>query len=70
VPCHWRWPPLFYKGIDFPPHHLTLWSERSKGVLFRRSGFETYSQPREQFVANITSEVREHYAYKNASSWN
>lgn len=40
TPSHRRRPQLYYPDIDEPPHHLTMWSERSLEVLFDHSGLE------------------------------
>jgi 2-polyprenyl-3-methyl-5-hydroxy-6-metoxy-1,4-benzoquinol methylase len=37
MPSHRRWPHLYYQH-DFPPHHLTLWSETSVRTLLAACG--------------------------------
>jgi SAM-dependent methyltransferase len=41
VPCADRKPPLFARGIDDPPHHLTLWTEEALRRAFSNAGLET-----------------------------
>jgi SAM-dependent methyltransferase len=41
VPCADRRPPLFARGIDDPPHHLTLWTEGALLRAFIKAGLET-----------------------------
>jgi len=41
VPCADRKPPLFARGIDDPPHHLTLWTEEALRRALTEAGFET-----------------------------
>jgi len=43
VPRYDRWPRLFDPEADFPPHHLTLWTETALLSLLDRSGF-THTQ--------------------------
>ena len=40
VPCAARRPPLFGRGIDDPPHHLTLWTEESLRRALIKAGLE------------------------------
>jgi len=40
VPCAARRPPLFARGIDDPPHHLTLWTEEALRRAFIKAGLE------------------------------
>jgi SAM-dependent methyltransferase len=41
VPCADRRPPLFARGIDDPPHHLTLWTEEALRRALSEAGLET-----------------------------
>ena len=41
VPCADRRPPLFARGIDDPPHHLTLWTEEALRRALIKAGLET-----------------------------
>ena len=41
VPCADRRPPLFARGIDDPPHHLTLWTEEALRRALTEAGLET-----------------------------
>jgi SAM-dependent methyltransferase len=43
VPGLRRWPPLLHAVVDFPPHHLTLWTKAALGALLERAGFRVRS---------------------------
>jgi 2-polyprenyl-3-methyl-5-hydroxy-6-metoxy-1,4-benzoquinol methylase len=40
VPSSERWPQLYYRHLDGPPNHLTLWTTRSLEECFAAAGFE------------------------------
>ncbi|MFQ5663668.1 MAG: class I SAM-dependent methyltransferase [Terriglobia bacterium] len=39
VPGWDRWPRIFDPEADFPPHHLTLWTEQALAQALERAGF-------------------------------
>lgn len=39
VPGWNRWPRIFDPEADYPPHHLTLWTEQALGQSLERAGF-------------------------------
>jgi len=40
VPRFDRYPRLFDREADFPPHHLTLWSPEAVKIVLQKAGFE------------------------------
>jgi len=40
VPGHERWPPLFDRDVDMPPHHLTLWTASALNAALTRIGMK------------------------------
>ncbi|MBZ5511360.1 MAG: class I SAM-dependent methyltransferase [Acidobacteriia bacterium] len=51
VPGYRRWPALFDPDVDFPPHHLTLWSEQGLERLLERAGFRVIKVSRKPLQA-------------------
>jgi 2-polyprenyl-3-methyl-5-hydroxy-6-metoxy-1,4-benzoquinol methylase len=51
VPGHERWPLWFDPDTDRPPHHLTLWTERSLSRILERGGLKVASVRRKRLDA-------------------
>jgi 2-polyprenyl-3-methyl-5-hydroxy-6-metoxy-1,4-benzoquinol methylase len=51
VPGYRRWPPLFDRETDNPPHHLTLWTEQALSRILERASLENISVRRKHLDA-------------------
>jgi SAM-dependent methyltransferase len=52
VPRLDRWPQLFDPAVDYPPHHLTLWTAKALTTLLQERGFDRIRVIRKPLVAD------------------